>query len=104
MQRQAMATLATRSKPTSSPPMAVSPHTSRLRRATKRATPLMALADVDPTDSEEITRLQNEVKRFRDMAEWMAKAVERATKHGTNSKKGSGRPSQIVIDPQEIED
>lgn len=38
---------------------------------------LRTLADVDPTNALEITRLQNDVKRNRDLIDWLHRAVER---------------------------
>ena len=50
-----------------SEPLLVVLHTAKEQAATA----LASLADVDPTDSIEIRRLQNEVARFDDLVRWL---------------------------------
>lgn len=104
MQRQAMVTLANKIEADF-----IATHgglaTYLLASARNEAsTALMALADVDPTDSKEITRLQNEVKRFRDMAEWMSKAVELGDEAWNELEEGDRAALTRIVNPQEIED
>lgn len=46
------------------------------------ATALTALIDVSPADVADVTRLQNEVKRYRDMMEWVQHAITQGTEAG----------------------
>lgn len=65
---------------------------------------LMALADTEPTDVEEIRRLQNIVHRHRDLTEWLAAAAEAGRDEWHTMTDGERDAVAQTVNPQEIDD
>lgn len=65
---------------------------------------MISLADVDPNDTKAIMHLQNEVQRFRDLSEWMSRAVEQGNEAWNHLDAGEQAVLTDMINPQETED
>jgi hypothetical protein len=64
---------------------------------------LTAMIDVEPDDPKAVRELQNEVKRFRDLARWMMKASAEGAEAWEAMKQIDQETLAALINPQESE-